>query len=92
MTLPAILIHLFSFCAPALFLALLMPLLARSVIRKKNAVTSWWMQMLIQLIVGVGVLFAGLWWLGRDGRMLTYVSLVLMATTTQWLLLRAWRK
>jgi amino acid transporter len=84
--------HAFGFCAPALFLALLMPLLARLVVRKKGLPLSWWVQAVAHFIVGVAVLLAGVWWLGRDGRVLTYVGLVVMAGTTQWLLSRAWSR
>jgi hypothetical protein len=92
MNLLDILNHLFSFAAPALFLAILMHLVARLVFGKKAASWPWWVQVLIHGLVGIGVLAGGIWWLERDGRVLTYAALVLMAATTQWVLSRSWRK
>jgi hypothetical protein len=37
------------------------------------------------------VLVAGLAWFGRDGRMATYVALVVVCGSAQWWLLRGWR-
>jgi hypothetical protein len=92
MNLLDVLIHLFSFAAPALFMALLMPMLARLVIRSKASALPWWVQSLALFIVGLGVLTGGVWWLERDGRMLTYAALVLLTATTQWVLSRSWRR
>jgi hypothetical protein len=92
MNLLDVLIHLFSFAAPALFMAVLIPLLARLALRKTTSALPWWAQALALFIVGLLVLVAGLWWLERDGRMLTYAILVLLTATTQWVLSRSWRK
>ena len=92
MNLLDVLIHLFGFAAPALFMAVLMPMLARLALRKKTSALPWWVQALVLFIVGLGVLAGGLWWLERDGRMLTYATLVLLTATTQWLLSSSWRR
>ena len=42
--------------------------------------------------VGVLVLLGGLVLTGRDGKVATYAVLVLAMASSQWLLLRAWRK
>ena len=87
----ALLGHLFNFAAPALFLALLLALGGRVVGPKGASSLTWYAQAAINSIVGCAVLLAGLWWLGRDGRMLTYAALVLACASSQWLLLRGWR-
>jgi hypothetical protein len=83
--------HLFNFAAPALFLALLLALGGRFLGPKGASALAWYAQAAINSVVGCAVLLAGLWWLGRDGRMLTYAALVLMCASCQWLLQRGWR-
>ena len=48
--------------------------------------------MALHSVLGSAVLLAGLWWLGHDGKMLTYAALVLVAASVQWLCLRAWQQ
>lgn len=83
--------HLFNFAAPALFLALLLALGGRILGPKGASALAWYAQAAINSVVGCAVLLAGLWWLGRDGRMLTYAALVLVCASCQWLLQRGWR-
>ena len=92
MNLKDILLHLLNFVAPALVLAVLMPVLARLLLRRQVPLLAWWGQILVNLVVGVVVLLACLWWLGRDGKMLAYALLALAAASSQWLLLRGWRR
>jgi len=92
MSLPNILLHLLSFTAPALALALLSPLITRLFMKKQAFLLPWWGQMVVNFVVGVGALLAALWWLGRDGRMLGYALLVLAVATSQWVLVRGWRR
>ena len=87
----ALLGHLFNFAAPALFLALLLALGGRFLGPKGASSLTWYAQAAINSVVGCTVLLAGLWWLGRDGRMLTYAALVLACASCQWLLQRGWR-
>jgi len=83
--------HLLNFAAPAAVLALLLVPMARLLMPKSAPTLSWWAQAAIVFAVGCGVLAAGLWWLGRDGKVLTYAALVLATGTCQWLLRRGWR-
>jgi hypothetical protein len=92
MTLLDILNHLLNFAAPALALALLLPLAAWFLKRKTASAYSWWAQMVINLAVGLAVQTASLWWWGRDGKMLAYTALVLAVATSQWVLVRGWRR
>ncbi|MFO1211388.1 MAG: hypothetical protein U1E74_01840 [Paenacidovorax caeni] len=72
-------------------MALLLALGGRFVGPKGASSLTWYAQAAINSIVGCAVLLAGLWWLGRDGRMLTYAALVLACASSRWLLLRGWR-
>lgn len=92
MNLLDILNHLSNFAAPALALALLLPLLTRWWGWRAGAPAAWWKQALINFCVGLLVLLANLWWWGRDGKMAAYATLVLVVASSQWLLSRAWRK
>lgn len=84
----AIINHLINFLAPAFWLALLLPLCSRILMKKMAATRALRAQFALQLIVGGVVLVAGLMVFGRDGKMPTYLALVLSAASTQWLLSR----
>ena len=87
----AALIHLLNFAAPAAALALLLVPASRLFIRNSAKTFDWWAQTAIVFAVGCGVLLAGLWLLGRDGKALTYAALVLVSATCQWILRRGWK-
>ena len=80
--------HALNFAAPALWLACLVPLVARILIRKTPAVCAWYVQIAIHGAVGLAALCLGLSVFGHDGKMLTYLALVLLCATTQWLMIR----
>jgi hypothetical protein len=85
-------LHLLNFIAPALFIAVLMPLAARIFMKKKSAALAWRTQAAINFVVGLLLLTAGLWFFGQDGKMATYAALVLGCATSQALMLRNfWR-
>lgn len=77
--------HLANFVAPALFLVLVLGLGGR-LIMGKGAPLALWKQMAINFMAAVVVLASGLAYFGRDGMMATYVALVLVCGTLQWLL------
>lgn len=83
--------HLLNFAAPALALAVLLALGGRLFLKKSASALSWWAQVAINFIVGCAVLAAGLAWLGRDGKMVTYAALAVACASSQWALQRAWR-
>lgn len=74
-------LHVLHFFLPALVLA---ALLAPATVRGQSGgarrwrarLTGWLWGWLALSVLGSVVLAAGLWWLGRDGRMLTYAALV----------------
>lgn len=83
--------HLLGFLAPAFALALLMPLAARLALPRGGQKAGWRTCLAINFAVGAGVLLAGLWVFGRDGKMATYAAMVLAVATAQWLAGRGWR-
>ncbi len=87
----ALLNHVINFLAPAVWLALLMPLAGRFFIKKRPVVHTLQKQVAIQFAALVLVLLVGLLVFGRDAKMLTYLALVLCSATTQWALFKAWR-
>ena len=96
MTAYLLLNHLLNFMAPAALVAALLLMFSRLLPgifgSNKALVYVLWAQLAINFIVGVGVLAAGLVLLGRDGKMLTYVALILATATSQWLLLGGWKR
>jgi hypothetical protein len=87
----ALLNHAINFVAPAAWLALLVPLLSIFVIRKRAVVHTFKAQVAINFVVCLVALVLGLALFGRDGKMLTYLALVLVSATSQWILLKGWR-
>jgi hypothetical protein len=85
-------LHLLSFAAPALVVALLVTLLGRWVMPQTSVHGSWWAQFAINFLAGLLALAAGLWWWGVDGKMATYAAVAGAIATSQWLLGRAWRR
>ena len=83
--------HLINFLAPAAWLALLVPLLARLFIKNQAAAPVWYAQAAINFVVSLLVLAGGLWFFGHDAKMLTYTAMALLCATSQWLMLRGWR-
>ncbi len=83
--------HLLGFIAPALVVAALVALAGRVVLSRNNRPQRWWIPFVLNFLVGVAVLVAGLFVFGRDGKMATYGMLVVAVATTQWLSGRGWR-
>ena len=82
----ALLNHGLNFLAPALWLALGLPLLARLGVRKRAP--GLLTQFSLNLLVGIVTLGLGLVLFGSDGKMLTYTTLVVLCASSQWLMLR----
>ena len=80
--------HVFNFLAPALWLALLLPLFARIFLKKAQAAPTLRRQMTINLGVTTATLLLGLWFLGHDGMVATYAGMVLLCAGSQWLMSR----
>ncbi len=88
--------HLLNLVAPAALIALLLVVFSRLFPQfftsKQSFVQEIWAQVAINFVVGAGVLAAGLVLLGRDGKMLTYVVLVVAVAVSQWWQLGGWKR
>lgn len=91
MTALALLNHVLNFLAPALWLALLLPLVSRWIFRRKVKRPGLGLQMMINFTLCLLALGLGLWFFGRDGKMATYLAMTVTGATSQWLMLRGWR-
>ena len=89
MGLPDLLNHLANFAAPALWMAVVITLLARVLMKKVASARALPMQAAINFAVCLAVLIAGLWWWGRDGKMVTYGAMALACASSQWAMLRS---
>jgi hypothetical protein len=87
----ALLNHAINFLAPAAWLALLVPVLSRLFMKKRPVAHTFIAQAAINFVVGVVALLIGLALFGRDGKMLTYLALVVLIATSQWVMLKGWR-
>jgi len=76
--------HLLNFLAPALALALAVPLAGRWTGSPVAWPRGYWRQCLLHLLLGLAALTAGIWLGGRDSMMASYAALVLVTATTQW--------
>jgi hypothetical protein len=88
--------HLLNLVAPAALIALLLVVFSRLFPQfftsKQSFAQAIWAQVAINFVVGAGVLAAGLVLLGRDGKMLTYVVLVVAVAVSQWWQLGGWKR
>ena len=88
--------HLLNFVAPAALTAALLLVCSRLFAgfsgSNKGFTHGWRAQLAINFVVGVMVLAAGLALLGRDGKMLTYLLLVLAMAASQWCQLGGWKR
>lgn len=83
--------HALSFAAPALAVALGLALAGRFLLPQAGPRPAIWILFALNLLAGLAVLGAGLWYFGHDGKMATYALLVVAVATVQWLAGRAWR-
>lgn len=83
--------HVLNFVAPAIWLAISLALLSRMFIKKVPSSRSLMRQAAVNFLVCLLVLVLGLWFFGRDGKMLTYSIMAVLAATSQWTMARAWQ-
>ena len=86
-----ILTQILNFIAPAFWMACFLVLASGVLPQGHGASWPWPLAWLALLMIGIATLLLGLWLTGRDGKMVTYVALVLTCGTVQWLLVRGWR-
>lgn len=84
--------HLLNFALPALALAIGLPSLARLAAWGRGGQLSFEMQVLLNFVAALVVLLCGLWFWGHDGQMATYLAMVTVCGSAQWLILRGWQR
>ncbi len=83
--------HLANFLAPALVVGALLALVDPLFNRKSPVALGFIAQTAINCIAGAVALGVGLWFFGRDGKMVSYAALLVFAATSQWAGGRSWR-
>jgi hypothetical protein len=85
-------LHALNFMLPAACVACLVTLSGQLFKKNRPVVDGLNSRIAINFVVCMGVLVAGLIITGRDGKMLTYLAMVLASATAQWILSGGWRK
>ena len=83
--------QLLNLAAPAFAVAVLVPVFARLMLAGKGGGPVFWAQFAINFSACLAVLLAGLWFWGQDGKMVTYLAMVLVCASSQWAMQRAWK-
>lgn len=86
-----LLLHLLNFMAPAAFVSVVTVALSRFGRKKQAPLLRLWPQLAINFAICLSVLLAGLWFFGRDGKMVTYATLVVLSASSQWVMVQGWR-
>lgn len=86
------LLHFTTFMAPAFAVAGVLAVFSRLYWGGDVQMLVWWRSWLLNALLGVLVLALGLVLGGQDGKMTTYLVLVLALSSTQWLLSHGWRR
>jgi hypothetical protein len=82
--------HILHFTAPALAVAALLSLRGPFWGSKWRFSGFLW-RFVLNTLAALLALSLGLWFLGNDGKMLSYVAMVLACASSQWCLMRSWR-
>lgn len=87
-------IHVLNFIAPAWGLAFFCAVMARFGARAGWLSSRWSLlkQIVVSAMLGTLALVAGLLVWGVDGKMASYLALVMVCGTTQWLMCQGWRR
>ncbi len=85
-------LHLLNLMLPALWMALAMCGLNQFLKKNKPLPVKWIALFAIHFVACLLVLLIGLVITGRDGKMLTYLAMLLTSATIQWLIASRWRK
>jgi hypothetical protein len=84
--------HLFNFAAPAVFVGVFTAVAAPWMLPKASRRRALLLPALVNSGVGLCVLAAGLWFFGNDGKMASYLALVLAAAASQLMLMQLPRR
>lgn len=84
--------HLIGLLLPAACVALVLVFSGRFFKQNRPIADTFIARSAILFIVCAAVLLAGLFITGRDGKMMSYLAMVLAGGTAQWLLSGGWRR
>jgi hypothetical protein len=82
--------HILHFTAPAFAVAAILSLRGPFG-RSKWQFSGFLRRFVLNTLAALLALSLGLWFLGNDGKMLSYVAMVLACASSQWCLMRSWR-
>ena len=82
--------HILHFTAPALAVAAMLSLRG-PFWRSKWHFSGFLRRFVLNTLAALLALSLGLWFLGNDGKMLSYLAMVLACASSQWCLMRSWR-
>lgn len=84
--------HVVGFLLPAAFVSVCLAASSRFFKQNRPIAGKFIARSAILFIVSLVVLIAGLLMTGRDGKMFTYLAMLIAAATAQWLLSGGWRR
>lgn len=84
--------HLLNFAAPAVFVGVFMATVAPWVLQAKRRHGSFLACALVNSFCGVCALAAGIWFFGNDGKMNSYLALVVASAASQFWLMQPSRR
>jgi uncharacterized membrane protein HdeD (DUF308 family) len=87
----ALLNHLINLLAPALVVGPLLAVVAPLVQKKAALRHSWLWHSVLNVLAGVLALLAGLWFFGHDGKMASYMAMLVCCATAQFAAVKGWR-
>ena len=82
--------HILHFTAPAFAVTALLSLRGPFWGSKWRFSGFLW-RFVLNTLAALLALSLGLWFLGNDGKMLSYLAMVLACASSQWCLMRSWR-
>ena len=83
--------HLMNFAAPAIFVGFFLALVAPRVLRRAPRRGTLTRRVLANSVCGLCALVAGLWFFGNDGKMASYLALLVASAASQFWLMQARR-
>lgn len=84
--------HLLNFAAPAVFVGFFLALVAPKLLRKGTRKATFAVCAAVNSAAGLLAMAGGLWFFGNDGKMASYLALVLAAAGSQLLLMQPIRR
>jgi uncharacterized membrane protein (DUF441 family) len=83
--------HLLNFAAPAVFVGVFVAWVAPWVLGRGHGTGAFVLRAVVSSVAGVCALLGGLWFFGNDGKMASYLALIIATAASQFWLMRAYR-